>query len=209
MDALEQVKRRISWTGVLEDDARVLLFAFDRADIWQHVEAVALKAQGLAQRFGVSEADARAAALLHDIAWIWPPAQMLEVARDLHIEVLEAEEYLPMLLHQKLGAKMSCELFGVSPVVSQAILCHTTLKAGPAPLEQIVFLADKLAPFEGGSPAYLPTLEAAVTRSLEDGTLVFLEHLWAVRSSLAAVHPWLEEAWLENRKAMELALEPS
>jgi|GEM_PF-439343 len=214
MGALEPVQRRISWTGVLEDDTRALLLGFGRADIWQHARAVALKAQDLAQRFGISEADARTAALLHDLAWIWPSAQMLEVARDLHLDVLEAEESLPMLLHQKLGAKMARELFDVNPAVSQAISCHTTLKASPSPLEQIVFLADKLAPFEGDTPSYLPALEAALACSLENGTLIFLKYLWDVRPSMAVVHPWLEAAWAENRtssvfQAIQVTLEPS
>ena len=122
---------------------------------------------------------------------------MLEQAEGLGIEVLKTERQLPMLLHQKLGAEMASRLFGACREVQNAIGCHTTLKAASTPLEQLIFLADKLASFEANEFGALPALEETVERSLSEGCVLTLLHYWTHRADFKVVHPWLEAAWEE------------
>ena len=67
MSGFERLGRAVAWTGKTESDARALLLAFGREDIWTHVQAVAPVARRLALRFQLNENAAYQAALLHDI----------------------------------------------------------------------------------------------------------------------------------------------
>jgi nicotinate-nucleotide adenylyltransferase len=50
------------------------------------------------------------------------------------------------LLHSKTGAVLARALFGVSDAVYEAILCHTTGKAGMTKLDKVIYLADYIEP---------------------------------------------------------------
>ena len=101
-----------------------------------------------------------------------------------------------MILHQKLSAILAHELFGVDDLaVLSAIGCHTTLRADATPLDKVVFLADKIAWDQSGSPPYRDALLDALTHSLDAGACVYLQHLWAQRATLPVVHPWFENAY--------------
>jgi predicted HD superfamily hydrolase involved in NAD metabolism len=161
-----------------------------------HCAAVAAECERLAVRFNLDAGRARLAAWLHDVSAVWPIARRLEVARQLGLPVLPAERRHPMLLHQRLSAVLAEQLFGVSdPAVLAAIACHTTLRPDPAPLDLLLFCADKLAWDQPGTPPYLAGMRAALDDSLQAATVVYLRHLWRQRDSLPAVHPLLIEAW--------------
>ncbi|GAP16042.1 predicted HD superfamily hydrolase [Longilinea arvoryzae] len=161
-----------------------------------HCAAVAAECRRLGLRFGVDPDLAALSGWLHDISAVWPASQRLSVARELDLPILPAERQHPMLLHQRLSAGLAEQAFGVSdPAVLSAIACHTTLRPNPAPLDLLLFCADKLAWDQPGQPPYLDAMQAALDDSLPAAAAVYLRHLWRQREFLPAVHPLLIEAW--------------
>ncbi len=168
------------------------LLAHGCARTWQHSQAVALEARDLALAYGVDEGSALQAAWLHDISAVIPNGEWLEAARRFGLEILAEEAAFPMILHQKLSAALARQEFGVEDAaILSAIGCHTTLKAGYAPLDLVLFVADKLAWDQAGEAPYAPALRAGLERGLEQGALAYLDHLWQRRAELGCVHPWM------------------
>jgi HD superfamily phosphohydrolase YqeK len=81
--------------------------------------------------------------------------------------------------------------------VLSAIECHTTLKSGASVLDKVVFLADKIAWDQPGTPPYIVQLTQALDRSLDKAVWVYLDHLWQRRATLQAIHPWFVRAYRE------------
>lgn len=190
------------WTGdfsrqpaELPIEAERLLRAQGCPNTAQHSAAVAAEAGQLAERFGLSHIAATHAAWLHDISAIIPTPQRLRAAQSLGLEVLPAEAQAPGLLHQKLSVILAAQVFQVDDAAQlSAIGCHTTLKAQAAPLDLLLFVADKLA-WDQASPApFHPAMQAALQHSLAAAAWVYLKHL---RASLPHLHPWAEAAYWE------------
>ena len=59
---------------------------------------------------------------------------------------------------------------------------------------QSVFLADKIAWDQDGSPPYLAEILTAMNKSLDYAVLEYLNYLWERRNQLLVIHPWLFEA---------------
>lgn len=192
---LQQLVDRFSQADDLATGVRVLLLAHERGDIWEHVNNVAQEARTLAERFGLDAELANQAALLHDVAWIFPVAEMVKRAHEFKLEVIPEEAQHPMLVHQKLSAVLAREVFRVKqPAVLGAIEHHTTLRAEPSELDMVVFLADKLALFENPDPPYKPELLAHLGTSLEQGAAFMVNHVWERARGYPVAHPWLREA---------------
>ena len=174
----------------------VLLIHNGYTNTAQHCIAVARQARQLAEQFGADPQQAQAAGWLHDVSAIIPPAQRLSVARRWGLEILPAEETAPMLLHQRLSAVIAQNLFGITDNrVLGAIACHTTLKAHASRLDKVVFIGDKVAWDQPGTPPYHRQLAQALTHSLDQAVFCYLDHLWQQRETLAAVHPWFVDAY--------------
>jgi predicted HD superfamily hydrolase involved in NAD metabolism len=177
----------------LKADVSAFLSAHNRMGTLTHAEQVAAEAVRLAQRFGVDCDQADQAAWLHDISAVIPYNQRIEVARAWGLPILPEEEAYPVLLHQGLSVVLSRELFGIrDEAVLAAIGCHTTLRAGSTPLDQVLFVADKIAWDQGAPPPYLAELNDALSRSLAGGARFFLEYLQLHASG--PVHPWVHQA---------------
>lgn len=169
----------------------------------EHCLAVGAEARALAIRFGADPDDAETAGLLHDISAIYPNATRIGVARELGVSVLPEEETFPMIIHQKLSVEIARHLFGVERRdVLDAIGCHTTLRAPSTPLDRVVFVADKIAWDQSGTPPYLSELNEQLKLSLEHGALAYISHLWEQRDKLKVVHPWLADAYADLRQAI-------
>jgi predicted HD superfamily hydrolase involved in NAD metabolism len=195
---LAELANGLSWTGDLRVDVTQLLVLHHYTNTAEHCATVAAQAAHLAEQFGADPQRAQAAGLLHDVSAIIPSPQRLAVARQWGLDVLPAEEKAPMLLHQKLSAVIAQDLFGVQDErVLSAIGCHTTLKAQASLLDKIVFVADKVAWDQPGEPPYQHELTQALAYSLDRAVFCYLDHLWQQRESLAAVHPWLVNAYQE------------
>jgi predicted HD superfamily hydrolase involved in NAD metabolism len=165
-----------------------------------HVVNVADEAMRTAVLFDISRRQAELAGLLHDISTVIPNERRVQAARELDIDLLPEEETFPMIIHQKLSVPIARELFGVTDaVVLSAIECHTTLKGNPSELDKVVFVADKIAWDQFGTPPYLGDLLAALDQSLDQAALVYLDFLWEQRDQLRVVHPWMVAAREELR----------
>ena len=67
----------------------------------------------------------------------------------------------------------------------------------------IVFVADKVAWDQSGTPPYLNELVHALDKSLDAAALSYVDYLWRRRGELRVIHPWLVDArvWLVARLA--------
>lgn len=161
-----------------------------------HSAAVAREAARIAGLFGLDRQQAEMAGWLHDISGVILGGERLAAAQQLGLAVLPEEEQYPPILHQKLSAVLARELFGVTdPAVLSAIGCHTTLKRDAAPLDKLLFVADKIAWDQADAAPYLTAITAALAESLDRAALVYLTWMWEQRTTLAVVHPWLREAY--------------
>ena len=174
----------------------------------EHSRDVAVTAGRLALRFGAGKDTAarllaaQSAGWLHDISAVIPMAERVDAARRWGVELLSEEAGVPMIVHQKLSAWMAAHCFGVTDAkVLSAIRCHTTLRRDAGVLDKIVFVADKIAWDQPGTPPYMVALEEALAEpadavaSLDAGVCVYLDYLWQQRESLVVVHPWFEAAY--------------
>jgi len=107
----------------------------------------------LAQCHQVDVQQAAQAAILHDVAKHFPPAQLLHMATDAGIPLDAILTAAPQLLHADVGAIVAWEQFGVTdPAILDAIRNHTLGSPGMDRLSCVVFLADTLEPGRGDTP---------------------------------------------------------
>jgi predicted HD superfamily hydrolase involved in NAD metabolism len=185
----------IPLSGIIARDAPRILTAHSLPRVAAHVGHVAVKAGELATQFALDPDEAQIAAWLHDISAIIPNGDRVSLCGQLGLPVLAGEAEFPMLLHQKLSAVMAQEVFGVrETAVLSAIRCHTTLHPNAAPLDKLLFVADKIAWDQNGDPPYLAEIETAVAHNLDDACRVYLHWLWARRDRLRVIHPWFRAA---------------
>jgi len=111
-----------------------------------HVRGCEESAVQLAQHWGVDADDAREAAILHDITKRLSTDENLEVLEKHGVAVSKLEHHGEKLLHSKTGAVMARSEFGVSDEVYDAIMWHTTGRAGMSMLEKVIYLADYIEP---------------------------------------------------------------
>jgi predicted HD superfamily hydrolase involved in NAD metabolism len=177
----------------LRNDVREFLTAHSRLGTLRHVELVAEEAMRLAKRFGADPAAAEQAGLIHDISAVIPYDRRLEVAKAWNMPYLPVEAEYPLLLHQGLSVVLARKIFGIKDeAILTAVGCHTTLRPGSTRLDQVLFLADKIAWDHGELPPYLTELTDALDRSLADACRFFLEYL-SINAS-GPVHPWVSAA---------------
>ena len=170
------------WLEMLFQDLTVKRFA--------HTLAVADTARRLALLHGLDPLKAEIAGLLHDCAKCLPLEEMQRIARENHLTEDESILASGALLHSVVGAYLARTKYGCEDdEVIQAILSHTTGKAGMTRLDMAVWLADTIEPTRAPYPLLDKTrmlaglsLEKAMITSLE-GTL---QH---VRKKGDAVHP--------------------
>ena len=170
------------WLEMLFQDLTVKRFA--------HTLAVADTARRLALLHGLDPLKAEIAGLLHDCSKCLPLEEMQRIARENHLTEDESILESGALLHSVVGAYLARTKYGCEDEeVIQAILSHTTGKAGMSRLDMAVWLADTIEPTRAPYPLLDKTrmlaglsLEKAMITSLE-GTL---QH---VRKKGDAVHP--------------------
>jgi predicted HD superfamily hydrolase involved in NAD metabolism len=194
---LAQFAAAFSPTGDIARDARALLVVRGYGATAEHCAAVAGEAVRLATRFGADPVAARRAGWLHDISAIVPRADRLRVAEAWGLPVLPEERACPMILHQKLSRSLAERLFSETDVsVLSAIGCHTTLRPSAGLLDQVLFVADKVAWDQPGEPPYHDALSVALqSGELAGAAYAYLSYLWEHRHMLDVVHPWMVSAY--------------
>ena len=111
-----------------------------------HVTGCEEEALSLAKRWSVNSDDAREAAILHDITKRLNVYDHLRILEDCNITIGKLEFAEEKLLHAKTGAVLAKNVFGVSDEVADAIMWHTTGRAGMSMLEKVIYLADYIEP---------------------------------------------------------------
>ena len=165
-------------TGNLTADVRALLDANGRPKTFEHALAVSEVNAGLASRFGLDAAKCRTAGLLHDISAVLTPTDMLAYAQAREFPLCEAELRYNFLLHQRISRIIAQEHFGVADDdILSPIECHTTLRVKPAPFDMALFITDKLAWDQEGTPPYYDIVRTALEVSLEKACLVYMDYM--------------------------------
>ncbi len=183
---------------LIEEALRFLKF-YNQPKTADHCAAVAAQSGILAHRFDVNPIQAEIAGYLHDISAVIPTPQRVMYAKTNGIPVLPEELKAPMILHQKISVVICQDVFGIEDqAILSAVGCHTTLKKEAAPLDKVVFLADKIAWDQSGLPPYQQQLLTALDHSLDAAVWVYLDYLWKQRETLQVIHPWFVEAYQEN-----------
>lgn len=194
--------RHVTLSGDLQADVCSFLAANGEQDTATHCASVAKVSQEIAASFGLDKALATSSALLHDIANVIEPQDMLIYAIDNNWPIHAAEEKHPFLLHQRLSAVLARDLFGIdNPIILSAIACHTTLKASPSDYDLALFLSDKLAWDQAGTPPFYDLVASALDRSLKHAALVYINFVLG-NGMILSPHDWLLDAktWLEKSR---------
>ena len=194
---LSSLVLEFTFCGSTPEDAAAFLIHHSYPHTADHSSQVAHTAAQVARQFDADPDGAFLAGWLHDISAVVPNAQRLQAAQQLGLEILPEEETVPLLLHQKISAVMARQLFGVEDEqVLHAIGCHTTLHPQPATMDLVLFVADKLAWDQKGTPPYAARLKTALTHSLEEAAWVYQDYLWH-SGKIKIIHPWMQASYQE------------
>ncbi|MBS4535320.1 bis(5'-nucleosyl)-tetraphosphatase (symmetrical) YqeK [Clostridium sp. D2Q-14] len=185
-------------TGEIERDSYEFLVYHNYEDIAEHSLKVAMKAEELAEKFGIDKDLARIAGYLHDIGRVVSEDKKINLAEKLGIDVLDEERIFPEILHGKLSAVMAYDIFGIEDVdILNVIKCHTTLKANADKLDLILFIADKLSWDSNDSKEILDGILNGLEESLGHSAFSYIEHLWNNRNNLKVLHPRTQDAYFD------------
>ncbi|MFM9266873.1 bis(5'-nucleosyl)-tetraphosphatase (symmetrical) YqeK [Tychonema sp. BBK16] len=128
-----------------------------------HILGVEQSAGDLARLYGLDEAKARSAGLLHDLAKYFKPQLLLQMAK---AEGLELDSVLvahPHLLHADASAIVARDEFGVvDGEILEAIANHTLGRPNMSQLSCTVFIADTIEPSRGNTPELEALRQASV-----------------------------------------------
>ncbi|SFK82103.1 putative HD superfamily hydrolase of NAD metabolism [Paenibacillus sp. 1_12] len=168
--------QNIEFTGDLKQDIQLFLSTHNCTKTAEHCMDVGAEARRLALIYEADPDAAEIAGWLHDISIVFPNNQRIAVSRELQIEILPEEEIFPMIIHQKLSKVMARDIFKITDTeILDAVGCHTTLRAHSTLLDQVVFVADKIAWDQPGEPPYIQELNRSLTISLTHGAFSYID----------------------------------
>ncbi|MBE9188588.1 bis(5'-nucleosyl)-tetraphosphatase (symmetrical) YqeK [Microcoleus sp. LEGE 07076] len=128
-----------------------------------HILGVEQTAGDLARRYGLDEAKARSAGLLHDAAKYFKPQLLLQMAQKEGLELDSVLEAHPHLLHADASAIVARDEFGVvDREILDAIANHTLGRPNMSQLSCTVFIADTIEPSRGNTASLEALREASV-----------------------------------------------
>ena len=112
-------------------------------DRYSHTLGVMYTAAALAMCHGADLDQALTAGLLHDCAKCIPGETKIRLCRRYHLNISEAEQKNPSLLHAKLGAFLAAKKYHVRDRdILNAIASHTTGRPDMTTLEKIIYIAE-------------------------------------------------------------------
>ena len=157
------------------EELRPIAMSYLKPKRMPHVLGTAEEAAKLARRFGADETRARAAGLLHDCTKKLDMAEQLALCEQYDIRLDPLERKALKLLHAKTGAAIARHVYGVDDEVYEAILYHTTGRAGMSLMEKILYLADYIEPSrEFANDPDVVRLREAVYENIDRGLLLGL-----------------------------------
>jgi len=161
----------------------------------EHILRVEDEALRLAALHNVEASRASLSALGHDLVRHLPGPELLELARryDLTPDAVELAE--PILVHGPVAARMLSRDYGVDdPDLLAGVDCHTTARAGMAPLEQVLFVADKVEPHKRDREPLMHKVRDIASSDLDAGVLRYLD--WSIEQAL-------RKGWLLHPRTLE------
>jgi predicted HD superfamily hydrolase involved in NAD metabolism len=161
-----------------------------------HILRVEAESRWLARRHGVDEPRAVVAALGHDLVRHLNGPELLALAGRYGLTPDPIETAAPILVHGPIAARMLSRHYGVEDAeVLAGVDCHTTARAGMTPLEQVLFVADKVEAHKLAREPALDAVKALASDDLGAAVLRYLDHMLeqAVRRGWQ-VHPRSAEA---------------
>lgn len=190
--------RTVDVTGNLKKDVAHFLKINHKPGTIDHVIKVAETSMKLAERFNADGEKCYKAGLIHDISVVINPKDMRTIADFRNMEIDPAEEKYPFLLHQRISRIIARDYFNITDEdILSAVECHTTLKKNPTKYEMILFLADKIAWDQAGTPPFLDVVMEGLDISLEAGCKNYINYVYD-NNMLLYPHRWMEEAHRYN-----------
>jgi predicted HD superfamily hydrolase involved in NAD metabolism len=146
-------QRDVFMSSTLENEARRWAESSLSPHRYQHSAGVATTAFNLAVHHHLPEADKlRIAGWIHDIAKEWPAPRLLATAQEWQIPVSEIEAQAPYLLHGAIAVEMAHRQLGIhDPVITSAVLYHTTGHPAMSRADKVFYLADLIEPLRSFS----------------------------------------------------------
>ena len=178
----------------LEEQLRAAVDALPEG-LRDHILRVEKESARLAVAHGVDVQRAKMAALGHDLVRHKSDTELLQLASSYDLAPDDIEQMTPILVHGPVAARILSVDFGMTDAdVLAGVDCHSTARADMAPVEKILFLADKIEPHKlKRSPEWQEVYDLT-EESLDAGLLRFLDLQLelSVRSS-----------WLVHRRSIE------
>ena len=127
------------------DDLRCVSYSMVLAKRLAHIRGCEEEAARLAVRWGADEEKMRRAAILHDCTKYLTREEHLDLCGRYGVPLDALERATDKLLHAKSGAAIAKYVFGQEDIYD-AILYHTTARAGMSLEEKILYVADYMEP---------------------------------------------------------------
>ena len=128
------------------EDLRCVSYSMVYAKRLAHIKGCEEEAARLANRWGADEERMRKAAILHDCTKYFSVQEHLDICDKYGVELCRLERDTDKLLHAKSGAALAKYVFGMDDGIFNAILYHTTARAGMSLEEKILYVADYMEP---------------------------------------------------------------
>ncbi|EST10746.1 HD domain-containing protein [Sporolactobacillus laevolacticus] len=187
-------------TNDFKTDIKKMYVQNNKQNVFEHVENVAAMNVEIANMFGLDINLCEVSAYCHDIAAIIRPIDMLNYVKDQNLYLDASEEQHPFLLHQRFSAMITKEIFKINDEkILSAIMHHTTLKANPSRYDMALFVADKLAWDQGGTPPFYQIVKNSLNESLDLASLAYIDFIFT-NNMILSPHKWLSDAyqWLKE-----------
>lgn len=128
------------------EELRCVSYSMVKAKRLPHIRGTEEEAVKLAVRWGGNPGKLRRAAILHDYTKYLSREEHLAICERYGVALDDMERGAEKLLHAKSGAALAKYRFGQDDEIFQAILYHTTGRAGMSLAEKILYLADYIEP---------------------------------------------------------------
>jgi predicted HD superfamily hydrolase involved in NAD metabolism len=160
-----------------------------------HILRVEHESMWLAERHGVDPARASLSALGHDLVRHLKGPELLALASVYRLQPDEIEVASPILTHGPIAAQILTHDYGFEdPDIIAGIDCHTTARAGMTPVEQVLFVADKVEPNKLAREPALGDVRQAAHNSLDAAVLRYLD---------MNIEKSLQKGWLLHPRTLE------
>lgn len=163
---------------------------------YEHTLGVAYTSAALAMRYGEDIQKAEIAGLLHDCAKCLDNDKRIQICKKNNIEITEAEQQNPFLLHAKVGGYLANAKYKIEDEdIINAICFHTTGRPGMSLLEKIVYIADYIEPGRDHA-ANLDKVRRLSFDDLDEALIQILEDVLAyLKSSKKEIDPMTQKTY--------------